>query len=55
MSRETTVGVKITSHQSFRTRAPILARDRTAMPITSFALCAIVIVVLVPTMKNARQ
>jgi hypothetical protein len=32
-----------------------LLRDRTAMPITSFALCAIVIVVLASTMKNARQ
>jgi hypothetical protein len=31
------------------------AADRTAMPITSFALFAIVIVVLASTMKNARQ
>jgi hypothetical protein len=51
----TAAGMSIISHSCAMHLRPILPRDRTAMPITSFALFAIVIVVLASTIKNAQQ
>jgi hypothetical protein len=51
----TSASMFIISHSCAMHRWRICRGIARAMPITSFALCAIVIVVLASTMKNARQ